>query len=78
VLKFVGYYCDKNGKEMLGSDGVIVFDGRWSQSSRDWHARRLRLTYQKHFRSTWEDMRFYKYPGVVRPVADHVDALTPN
>lgn len=61
-------FCDQDGNTMLGSDSMILIDGRWNQESRDNHARNVRERYRKHFPHKYFEMRHYVYRGEIRVV----------
>ena len=65
----IAQFCNESGDTMIGSDSVIIMDGRWNQESRDRHARDMRERYRKHFPHKYAEMTHYIYKGKIR-VAD--------
>lgn len=63
-----GQFCDATGATMLGSDSVIIMDGRHGALRRDKTAKRARDRFRKNFPAKFAEMTHYIFRGEVRPV----------
>jgi len=68
MRKHIAQFCDQNGLTCLGSDSVIVIDGRWNQLTIDSIVSTRRNAYKKHMRHKYDSFTHYVYRGVIREV----------
>lgn len=61
-------FCNAEGETLIGTDSLILVDGRWNQATLDEVASKKRESFRVYLPHLYEVMTHYTYRGEVRSI----------